>query len=136
MMICSYAAVFSPMEEGGGYYVRFPDLPGCITTGKDLNDALAMAADVLPLWLITAEDAGETVAAPSDLRSILHEENDIVTLVQADTVRYRAMNDNRAVRKNVSLPQWMVTLADSMGLNCSQILQEALRERFGKQARV
>lgn len=38
------------------------------------------------------------------------------------------MSDTRAVRKNVSLPAWMATMAERRGVNCSQILQDALRQ--------
>ena len=34
--------------------------------------------------------------------------------------------DTKAVRKNVSLPAWMVNLADKRGINCSKVLQDAL----------
>ena len=134
-MIYTYTAVFSPMEDGSGYYCRVPDLPGCITTGKDLSDAVEQITDAMSGWLCVAEDSGIEIAPPTDPLRVPHEDGDICTLVRADVTQYRAMTDSRAVRKTVSLPQWMVLLADRMGINCSQILQEALRERFGTQAK-
>ena len=33
-----YPAVFTPYEDGtGGYVVEFPDLPGCVTGGDDID---------------------------------------------------------------------------------------------------
>lgn len=52
-------------------------------------------------------------------------------MIRVDTIAYRALTDTRAVRKNVSLPAWMVNLADRQGINCSQLLQDALRKQFG-----
>jgi hypothetical protein len=48
--------------------------------------------------------------------------------VYPDLVR-REM-DNRAVRTNVSLPAWLKKAAEGAGLNYSQVLQEALKERL------
>lgn len=48
--ILSYYAVFEP-NELGGYNISFPDFPGCITFGRNLNEAKKMAKEVLELWL-------------------------------------------------------------------------------------
>lgn len=130
-MLYMYSAVLTPMEDGSGYYARIPDLPGCVTTGRDLHDAIEQITDAMAGWLCVAEDEKLPIAPPSDPRRIEHEEGEICTLVQADTIRYRAMTDTRAVRKNVSLPAWMAMLADKQGVNCSQVLQEALRQKLG-----
>ena len=100
-----YTALFTPIEDGSGYYAKVPDLPGCITTGNSLSDAIDQITDAMSAWLVVA----------------------ICSLISADTIEYRAQTDTRAVRKNVSLPSWMVRLADKRGINCSQVLQDALR---------
>lgn len=51
---------------------------------------------------------------------------DILTTIQADSIKYRSMTDTKAVRKNVLLPAWMSKLADKRGINCSEVLQDAL----------
>ncbi len=48
--VLSYFAVFDPAEEGG-YDVSFPDFPGCVTFGKNFEDARENAEEVLGLWL-------------------------------------------------------------------------------------
>lgn len=53
-------------------------------------------------------------------------------MFRIDTLKYRMETDTHAVRKNVSLPAWMATLADQRGVNCSQVLQDALRNLFGR----
>lgn len=130
-MLYTYPAVFTPMEDESGYYIRFPDLDGCITTGEDLPDAVEMASDALAVWLCAQEDHQVLIPAPTSPKAVHIEENEICTLIQADTAKYRALTDTHAVRKTVSLPAWMATLADRMGLNCSQVLQEALRQKLG-----
>jgi predicted RNase H-like HicB family nuclease len=48
--ILSYFAVFDPAKEGG-YNVSFPDFPGCVTFGKNFEDAREKAKEILELWL-------------------------------------------------------------------------------------
>ena len=53
-----YPAIIIPVENGE-YDVKVPDLPGCRTCGKDLADALYMAADAVSMWLWDAETKTE-----------------------------------------------------------------------------
>ena len=117
--------------DGNKVYARVPDLPGCITTGKDLEDAIAQITDAASGWLCVAEDEELPIVEPSSQADIAHDPDDILSLIQVDTIAYRAATDTRAVRKNVSLPAWMANLADKKGINCSQVLQEGLLAKFG-----
>ena len=117
--------------DGNKVYARVPDLPGCITTGKDLPDAISQITDAASGWLCVAEDEDLPVSAPTPQAEIVHDPEDILSLIQVDTIAYRAATDTRAVRKNVSLPAWMANLADKKGINCSQVLQEGLLAKFG-----
>ena len=126
----TYTAVFMPTEDGTEYYARVPDLPGCVTTGENLEDAIAEITDAASGWLVVAEDEGLDIPAPSAQDAIVHEPGSILSLVQVDTLAYRAATDTRSVRKNVSLPAWMADLADKRGINCSQLLQNALKAQL------
>ena len=117
--------------DGNKVYARVPDLPGCITTGKDIPDAISQITDAASGWLCVAEDEALPVSAPTPQAEIAHDPEDILSLIQVDTIAYRAATDTRAVRKNVSLPAWMANLADKKGINCSQVLQEGLLAKFG-----
>ncbi|MBR1689384.1 MAG: type II toxin-antitoxin system HicB family antitoxin [Oscillibacter sp.] len=125
-----YSAVFSPIEGSTAWSARVPDLPGCVTTGKDLPEALEMITDAASLWLVVAEDKGMPIAEPTPQTDLERGPGDVCALIRVDTITYRAQTDTRAVRKNVSLPAWMANLADKRGLNCSQILQESLLQRL------
>lgn len=125
-----YSATFTPIEDGSGFYARVPDLPGCITTGKDLHDAIVQITDAASGWLVVAEDEGIPTPTPTTQAELEHEDGCIFSMIQVDTIAYRAATDTRAVRKNVSLPAWMAALADKRGLNCSQILQEGITARL------
>jgi len=123
-----YTATF--IQEDNTFYARIPDLPGCITTGEDLPDAIEQITDAANLWLVTAEDHGDPIPAPTPQSELDHPDNAILTMIQVDTIAYRSAIDTRAVRKNVSLPAWMANLADQRGINCSQVLQEGLLQKL------
>ena len=126
----TYTAVFTPTEDGTEYYASIPDLPGCVTTGDDIEDAIEQITDAASGWLVVAEDKNIDIAAPTPQSEIPHESGDVLSLICVDTIAYRASTDTRSVRKNVSLPAWMASLADKRGINCSQILQEGLLSRL------
>ena len=123
-----YTATFT--EEDGKVYARVPDLDGCVTTGNDLQEAIDLITDAASVWLVSAEDAGDEIPAATPQAELARDGRAACSLIQLDTIAYRAETDTRAVRKNVSLPAWMATLADKRRINCSQVLQEALQERL------
>jgi len=123
-----YPALFTPLPSGE-YDVRIPDLPGCITCGKDLADAIEMAEDAAAMWLCDAEDNQEKIPVPSKELNVNHPQ--FISFVVADTEEYRRENDNRAVKKTLTLPSWLNAKAEKAGINFSQTLQDALKERLG-----
>lgn len=123
-----YPAVFHPDEKEGGYFVSFPDLPGCMTEGNDLADALYMAQDASEMWLAFTEDQKQAIPEPSPAPHV--ESPDFASLIRADTDAWRKKNDSRAVKKTLSIPNWLNTRAEEAGVNFSQILQDALKERL------
>ena len=125
-----YTATFVPNEDGTKYYCKVPDLPGCITTGSSINDAIEMITDAASGWLVVAEDEGNEIPAPTSQHNLNIPENALCSIILIDTFAYRAATDTRAVRKNVSLPAWMAALAEKQGVNCSQVLQEGLMQVF------
>lgn len=52
-------------DEGGGYLIEFPDLPGCLSDGKSIEEAIANGADALRSWLATAREFGDPIPPPS-----------------------------------------------------------------------
>lgn len=124
----TFTAVITP--ESGKCYVRVPDIAGCVTTGKDIEDAVTQITDALSGCLVVWEDQGLAIPQATPQPEITHNAADVLTLVSVDTVAYRARTDTRAVRKNVSIPAWMADMAERKGINCSKVLQEALARQF------
>lgn len=52
-----------PADEGGGYLVTLPDLPGCIADGETIDDAVAQARDAFAAW--TAAELEDQGALPA-----------------------------------------------------------------------
>lgn len=127
-MVYIYTATIH--EEDGTFYAAVPDIPGCITTGHSLSDAIDQITDALSACLCTMEDNDDPIPAPSEQCDISHDAADFCTLVRVDTIAYRSLTDTRAVRKNVSIPAWMASRADKLGINCSKVLQDALRQQL------
>ncbi len=122
-----YPALFHFNENDGSYTVTYPDLPGCISEGKSLENALYMAQDALRQWLECTIEIGQKIPASSRVEDIAHKQGEFVNLVRVE------LKDNRAVRRTVSIPKWMYDAATSANLSLSRVLQDALRERLGVQ---
>ncbi len=123
-----YPAIFTPLPSGE-YDVRVTDLPGCITCGHDLAEAIEMAEDAISLWLCDAEDNQETIPTASENLAVKHPQ--FVNFIVADTDNYRKENDNRAIKKTLTIPNWLNSKAEKAGINFSQTLQVALKEQLG-----
>lgn len=121
----AYPAVFTPAENGQ-YSVNFPDLESCYTCGDTLEDSIMMAEDVLAYTLFDYERAGASIPSPSDLSSFSLEEKEFVNYVACDTLAYRKRHNNQAVKKTLTIPEWLNEEAIALGINFSQVLQEAL----------
>ncbi|AEE91190.1 conserved protein of unknown function [Tepidanaerobacter acetatoxydans Re1] len=125
-----YPAIFKLLESGE-YFIKVPDLPGCITEGKNLPDALDMAQDAISIWLCDAEDNNEPIPPASDIFSLSCDKEEFVNLISVDTTEYRNLNDSRAIKKTLTIPNWLNTRAEKVGINFSQVLQTALKEKLG-----
>ena len=123
-----YPAVFTP-EDGEGYSVYFTDLEGCYTGGDDLKDAIFMAEDVLAFTLYDCERSGSRIPVASTVRDISVSEGEFINYIACDTVGYARMHNNRAVKKTLTIPEWLNDAATKAGVNFSQTLQEALMEK-------
>ena len=129
-----YPAIFDP-NELGGYTITFPDLPGCVTQGATIDNALHMAAEAMALHLYGMERDSDEIPVPSEPAHIPFPEdagdNAFVTLVAASTEPVRDEIRNRAVKKTLTIPAWLNEESEKAGINFSQTLQSALKERLG-----
>jgi len=118
-----YPAVFHPNTDGT-FTVLYPDLPGCVSEGKSLENALHMAQDALTQWISAAVENGIPFADATPLQDVSCEAGEFINLMCAE------VKDERAVRRTVSIPRWMDDRASAAGLSLSRVLQDALRDRL------
>lgn len=126
-----YPAIFHPEKEGG-FSIFFPDIEGCYTQGDTMVEAVEMAEDALNLMLWDKEENKESIPHPSMPQDIhLEDPSDCIVWVSADTFKYRKMHDTRSVKKTLSIPRWLDTLATDNNINFSNVLQNALKKQLG-----
>lgn len=125
-----FPAIFEP-GENRGYVVVFPDLPGCITEGATIEEALHMAKDALELYLYGLEEDGDPIPEPTAPDKIRVPEGAFVSLVEAWMPVVRDEMRNRAVKKTLTIPKWLNDRAEASGVNFSHVLQAALKDYLG-----
>lgn len=118
-----YPAIFHSNEDGS-FTITYPDLPGCISEGKSLGNAMYMAQSALTQWIEYLTDKKQPLPSASGLDNIETTQGEFVNLIRAD------VRDNRAVKRTVSIPKWMDDKVIESGLSLSRVLQDALKERL------
>ena len=124
-----YPAIFR-QEPEGGYFVFFPDIHRGGTHGEDMIDSMEMAEDFLCLALYDMEEDGEEIPTPSNIRSFDLQSDDFTTLISANTDDYRRRQENKVVKKTLTIPSWLNVKAEAARVNFSQTLQKALKEEL------
>lgn len=126
-MKLAYPAIFIPFDDGDdGYTVEFPDLPGCVTEGNSMADALFMAEDAASGWVLTMLEDGEELPKASDMKMHKAPEGGFVSMVGLDMDAYAEKYGQKAVKKTLTIPAWMNTYVEANGISCSKILQDAI----------
>ena len=120
-----YPAIFK--EEDGVVLVRFPDFDECITFGETVADAMMMAKDVLCLHLYNLEEKKMEINEATNIRCVERSDDEFVSLIACDTLDYRKFYGKQAVKKTLTIPAWLNTLAENANVNFSNILQQALK---------
>lgn len=121
--------VFLTSLDDGGYLVRVPDFHS-VTEGDSLADAIVMARDLIGVMGIELEDQGKELPEAFSTKHDL-EDGEIQTLVDVDLTAYRRAHDNKVVRKNCTIPNYLNVEAEKQGINFSRLLQEALQVKLG-----
>jgi len=119
-----YPAIFHKNKDES-YTITYPDLPGCISEGKTLGNAMYMAQSALSQWIGYLADKKQEIPRASSSQKIKTSNGDFVNLICAE------VKDAKAVKRTVSIPKWMDDKVIQSGLSLSRVLQDALGERLG-----
>ena len=121
-----YPAIFH--KEGGGFWISFPDFPECFSDGDDMQQAYENAVDALGLAVTSRQKEKEVIPDPTDI-SELKVDDGFLVVIEFDLFAYLKKHSSKAVKKTLTIPEWLNESATAMGLNFSQVLQEALMQK-------
>lgn len=141
-MKVTYPVIFTDVETN--ILIEVPDLQILTESNEEgkkkgsMADAIMMARDAIGISCIEAEDNGKEFIEPSLFSQIDVTKGTfadagvgVVSLVDVDLDVYRRKVDNKVVRTNVTLPNWLKQEAERAGINVSKVLQEALMSKLG-----
>lgn len=124
-----YPAVFHEAEEGG-FWITFPDFPECFSQGETMEEAYEMASDALGLCISDMEKEKKLLPVPTKPTEIATENGGAVIIIEFDLDAYRRKHNSKAVKKTLTIPEWLNEEAMALGINFSQVLQEALLQKI------
>ena len=126
-------------ELEGVFLVYVPDMD-IYTEGVSFVDAIEMARDAIGLKGMDLEDDGIELPIPSTQEKAIDKAKEdteifdystgLLTYVDVDFSEYRRRHENKTVRRNVTLPNWLNIEAEKAHINVSKVLQEALKEKL------
>ena len=89
-----------------------------------------MASDALGLAITSLLDERSTLPSPTPPYQIVARDKEVCVIIEFDLLAYKKRTNSKAVKKTLSIPEWLNEEAMSANLNFSQILQEALKEHL------
>lgn len=125
-MTSAYPAIFHREEDG--YSVTFPDLPGCISEGDNMPDAITQAQEALGGYLFSLQERGLAIPPASRIQDVPIDDDDFPSMIAADTLAFAPRM--KSVKKTLTIPQWLNDQAENHNVNFSQVLQKALIEHL------
>lgn len=96
-------------DADSDFGVSFPDFPGCVTAGRNLEEARVMAQEALALHIEGMVADGETVPAPSSLDEVMADpanREGVVVVVPAPARQIKT------TRVNITMPEDVLTAID------------------------
>lgn len=122
----SYTRELIPEPEGG-WFIRIKELPGCMSQGESVDEAILMINDALRGWLETELRKGSAIPEPRK-----EEDFSGKFVVRVSKSLHQKVNE-AAEEEGVSLNQWInITLAEAVGLALSKkkrVVQEQVRQK-------
>ncbi|WP_251717286.1 type II toxin-antitoxin system HicB family antitoxin [Lactobacillus agrestimuris] len=126
--IVVFPIIISKDEESTDYpyLVNIPDLDG-MTEGKDIADAIEMAQDYIGTYSLESELPKSNTVIPKTGK------DEIATLVTVNISEYKRKNDNRVIKKTITIPNYLNELGKEKGINFSEVMSNALKKELSIQ---
>lgn len=125
-----YLVVFK--ENKGQYIARIPDFD-IEVSGSGLPETIATVRSAIAKRLF-GDDRYEHYSNPTYKRLKCEcGEDEFVAIIDIDLVKYRRKYDNRRIRKNLTIPNWLNEEAEKQDVNFSRVLEEAIKRKLNYQ---
>ncbi|TCU72812.1 putative RNase H-like HicB family nuclease [Tissierella praeacuta] len=130
-----YPVIIYKKEANEEYHVVYvPDLDKT-TQGEDIVECIEMARDLIGITLVGLEEDNKAIPEPftnNNLYAFNDEgfEVEFKTIVDIDVELYKKRLQNRSVKKTLTIPYYLNEAAEKEGINFSQLLQEALKDKL------
>ena len=115
---------YEPDDSGYPYLVTIPDLDDGMTEGKTIDDAIAMAEDYIGTTSLEEEMPKSNYVLPKAGK------DETVTLVRVNISEYKRKNDNKVIKKTITIPNYLNELGKENGINFSEVMTNALKEKL------
>ena len=117
-------------EEKECFLLTFPSFDWMVSQTDEKKDYIQAAQEVIALEVLDAEEEGRSLVENPE--NIELEEGQRLIYVNVWMPYHRTTVKTVYIRKNVTIPAWLDALAKKAGINFSEILTEALREKLFK----
>ena len=116
--------------ENTGFSVSVPDIDGCYTEGDTIEEAYLNAVEAIGLFFEEIHDQQMQIPSVSKANEIQCHDGEFLILIEFDMLAYRKKHEKRAVKKTLTIPLWLNTLAEEQQINFSKVLQTALKQKL------
>jgi len=134
-MKLSYPACFYKDDETDAYAVVVPNLPGCVSGGDSLAEAILMGIDAASGWILSELEDGQPIPPASPLDAIQPEPGGFVNMLALDIDEYAKKYGSKTITKPLALeiPAYLNTFAESQRLDFSKVMQDSLNDLYQRQ---
>lgn len=138
-------------EKEGGYSVFVPDLQKALNTsastcGSTLEEAMSMAEDLIAGLVLDEMEEGNKIPKASKIEDVSFEElerhlyienwdyvSKFKTYIAVDISSFAEKWGKELIKKTVNIPKWINAKAESLKINFSKTLEEALLQKIYKE---
>ncbi|MBY6240648.1 type II toxin-antitoxin system HicB family antitoxin [Methylosinus sp. Sm6] len=121
-------------EEGGGFGISFPDFPGCVSTGRTIDEAIAKGAQALALHVAGMAEDGEPLPQLRGVSQLRADPELADWFADATVAAIEVELPRRAVRVNISIDEGLLERIDraasAVGQSRSSFLAEAAKRHI------
>lgn len=121
-----FTSIFQYAEDG--INITFPDIPSAITYAQSTKEAIKNAEEVLGLVLYDMESDEIEIPKATPFENIKTKEDEKAIMIRVWMPIVRNELDEQAVKKTLTIPQWLNKLAEAENVNFSKLLQSALKD--------